>query len=326
MNHRSPFPRFAWSVVAVNLVVILWGAVVRATGSGAGCGSHWPLCDGEVIPPEPRVATLIELTHRATSGIALLLVAGLTVWAFRAFPKGRRVRKAAVASLVFILIEAAIGAGLVIFGLVEDDASVARAVYMGSHLVNTLFLVAALTLTAVWSRETPGRRWERDRASGLMIGCLVGLLATGVSGAVSALGDTLFPSGDLATALEQDFAAGSHFLLRLRVFHPLIAVAAGLALFVLARRELESHKRSSATTRLAQGLMLAVLVQMAGGVLNIALLAPVWMQLVHLALANAVWILFVLLADALLSRGSPATNPKAAGRRMTEVRSAHSDA
>ena len=193
-----------------------------------------------------------------------------------------------------------------IFGLVEDHDSMARAVYMSAHLVNTLFLVAALTLTAAWSGERERRRWRRSGRSGVMVGSLVGLLASGISGAISALGDTLFPGGDLATALQQDFSAGSHILLRLRVFHPLIAVAAGLTLFVLARRELESPSRSPHTTRLAQGLMLAVLVQMAGGVLNIALLAPVWMQIVHLALANLVWILFVLLADALLSRGAPA--------------------
>ncbi len=304
MNHRSPFNRFAWSVVGINLWVILWGAVVRATGSGAGCGNHWPLCDGEVIPTAPGLATLIEVTHRATSGIALLVVVVLTVWALSTYAKPHRIRRAAVASLVFILIEALVGAGLVIFELVEDNASPARMVYMGVHLVNTLLLVAALTLTAAWSTRDGRRRWDHSRFKGVMIGSLVGLLVTAVSGAISALGDTLFPGGDLVTSLQQDFSAGSHFLLRLRVLHPLIAVATGLALFVLARRELENAERSPRTTRLAQALMFAVLVQMAGGVLNIALLAPVWMQLVHLGLANILWILFVLLADALLSRGT----------------------
>ena len=52
--------RFAWGVLGYNLAVILWGAYVRATGSGAGCGSHWPLCNGTIVQPSPTTATLIE--------------------------------------------------------------------------------------------------------------------------------------------------------------------------------------------------------------------------------------------------------------------------
>ncbi|MCB1036760.1 MAG: COX15/CtaA family protein, partial [Acidobacteria bacterium] len=184
MPARFTFRRFAWAAVLVNLGVILWGAVVRATGSGAGCGSHWPLCDGQVVPPSQAVATLIEYTHRATSGLALILVAILTFWALRSFPRLHRVRKAAIASLILIFIEALVGAGLVIFHLVEDNASPARAVYMGVHLTNTLALMAALTLTAAWGEEDGEARWSRGRASALMWGCLVGLVASGITGAV----------------------------------------------------------------------------------------------------------------------------------------------
>ena len=87
--------RFAWGVLAINIVVILWGAFVRASGSGAGCGSHWPLCNGEVVPVAVQVQTVIEFTHRVTSGTAFLLVIGLLVWARRAFPVGHQVRAAA---------------------------------------------------------------------------------------------------------------------------------------------------------------------------------------------------------------------------------------
>src|ERR1700732_3618630 len=94
--------RFAWAVVWYNVLVILWGALVRATGSGAGCGNHWPLCSGEVVPQTPALATLIEFTHRATSGIDVVLVAVLVVWAFRAFPRRHPARRGATLSGFFL--------------------------------------------------------------------------------------------------------------------------------------------------------------------------------------------------------------------------------
>ncbi|HEX9001707.1 MAG TPA: COX15/CtaA family protein, partial [Blastocatellia bacterium] len=81
------FAKFAWLVVAYNLMVIVWGAYVRASKSGDGCGSHWPLCNGEVIPLAPTVKTLVEFSHRLSSGLALLLTVVLVVWAFRAFAR-----------------------------------------------------------------------------------------------------------------------------------------------------------------------------------------------------------------------------------------------
>ena len=92
----SKLARFAWFVLAWNVVVILWGAYVRATGSGAGCGAHWPLCNGEVVPRAPTAAMLIEFSHRLSSGLALVAVIVLAVWIWRtvaaghpATPRGR---------------------------------------------------------------------------------------------------------------------------------------------------------------------------------------------------------------------------------------------
>ncbi|HET8547051.1 MAG TPA: COX15/CtaA family protein, partial [Bryobacteraceae bacterium] len=141
------FQRYAWAVVACNVLVVLWGAYVRATGSGAGCGSHWPLCNGAVLPREPAAATIIEFTHRTTSGIALLSVAALVVWAFRVYPATHRVRRAALFALVFIVIEALLGAGLVLFRLVAENSSPARAAYLSAHLANTLVLLGLLAAT-----------------------------------------------------------------------------------------------------------------------------------------------------------------------------------
>ena len=144
---ESRFTRYAWGVLAANLAVILWGAFVRATGSGAGCGNNWPTCNGEIIPRAPSTETLIELTHRATSGIALLLVVALAVWARRVYGPGHRVWHGAAWSLFFMFGEAAIGAGIVLFELVADNESMARALFMAVHLGNTFLLLAALTLT-----------------------------------------------------------------------------------------------------------------------------------------------------------------------------------
>jgi heme a synthase len=142
------FAAFSWATLVYMLGVVLWGAFVRATGSGAGCGDHWPMCNGMVVPREPELATLIEFTHRATSGVALILVLVMYVWARHAHPAGHRVRRGAAASSALIIVEALLGAGLVVFQLVADNDSAFRAVSMGLHLLNTFLLIGAITLTA----------------------------------------------------------------------------------------------------------------------------------------------------------------------------------
>ncbi len=191
----SRFAWYAWGVLAYNILVILWGAFVRASGSGAGCGSHWPTCNGEVIHWPEQTETLIEFTHRLTSGLALILIVGLLVWAFRSYPKGHPVRVGAVLSFIFILTEALIGAGLVLFGWVDENASAARAVAIAIHLVNTFILLAVLTLTAWWA--SPGGKPLQLKNSWLNGALGLGFLAilgVGATGAVIALGDTLFPA------------------------------------------------------------------------------------------------------------------------------------
>jgi heme a synthase len=286
--------RFAWGVLLYNVAVILWGAYVRATGSGAGCGSHWPLCDGQVVPHGGGAAMLIEFSHRLTSGVALLAVLALLVWIWRVSPPGHPARKGAAWSLFFILTEAAIGAGLVLFELVADNASMARALFMAAHLLNTFVLLACLALTAEWlsggGRERPARH---PRAALAVAAGVFALLATGTSGAVAALGDTLFPSASLGAALEADLSATSHFLIRLRVLHPALAVGTGLLLMVAAPRL--AATASARARGLARGVAVLAGVQLAAGFLNVVLLAPVWMQLAHLLLADAIWIGFVLL-------------------------------
>lgn len=304
MLKLNKFATFAWAVLAYNLAVILWGAFVRATGSGAGCGSHWPLCNGEIVPRAPQWATLVELSHRLTSGLALLLVLALVIWAFLAYPRGHRVRKGAALSIFFILTEALVGAGLVLFELVADNASMARALFMSVHLANTFVLVAMLTVTAWWATggNAPQLKSEGNHKWGVAFAlALAGTVVLGMSGAVAALGDTLFPARSFAEGLAQEFSPTSHLLIRLRLLHPTIAIAAATYIITLAAM-VSVLRPARLTRRLAAGLIALNVVQLVVGALNVALLAPVWLQLVHLLLADLTWIALVLLAASTLAQ------------------------
>ncbi|MBA3532360.1 MAG: COX15/CtaA family protein [Ardenticatenales bacterium] len=301
MTKLSRYATFSWGVLLYTIFVILWGAFVRATHSGAGCGSHWPLCNGEVIPQAPQIETIIEFTHRLSSGLALPMVLVMAVWAYRAFPKGHPVRGGAMASLFLMVTEAIIGAGLVLFELVAYNSSVARAYWMIAHLSNTFLLLAALTLTAWWASGGPAVRLKgQGRLGALLGGGVLCLMLLGASGAIAALGDTLFPATSLAEGLQQDFAPTAHLFLRLRLFHPAIAV--GTALYLVIVAALASAGRPTGPTRsLAQVLVGLILLQMSAGLLNVALLAPVWLQIVHLLLADLLWMVLILLTASTLS-------------------------
>jgi len=296
------FAKYTWGVLAANLGVVLWGAYVRASGSGAGCGSHWPLCTGVVIPRSPALATIIELTHRVTSGAALLLVVGLFVWSLRAFPKGSPVRVGAGLSLAFMLGEALLGAGLVLFELVAHNDSLTRAFSLAAHLLNTFLLLGALALTGWWASggSAPEFRGQTGRLWLLGLG-IAGTMLVGMTGAITALGDTLFPAGSLIEGLRQDTSATAHLLVRLRVLHPVLAIGTGLYVLVLAAG-FAVRSASPSVGTLARGLGALVLAQWAAGLTNVALLAPVWLQLIHLLLADLVWITLVLLGAALLAQ------------------------
>jgi heme a synthase len=295
------FAGFAWGVLGYNVAVILWGAVVRATGSGAGCGGHWPECNGTIVPLDPSSETLIEYSHRLTSGVALLAVAALLVGARRRFPPGHRVRTAALAAMGVMVFEALIGAALVLFGWVGDDASAGRAIAIAVHLANTFLLLATLAITAWWASGRGPVAPRRDPALAWRFGAgLVGLVVVGAMGAVTALGNTLFPSESLTSGLREDLSTTAEVLTRLRVIHPVLAIAVSFFLFALARRLLIASGDPQ-VTRLARAVVALVGVQLLAGVLNVVLLAPVWMQLVHLLLADTLWVLTVLLGAAALA-------------------------
>lgn len=294
----TAFARFAWLTLGYNVLVILWGAFVRATGSGAGCGSHWPTCNGEVIPRAPQIETIIEFIHRATSGLALILVLILLIWSFRRFSPGDPVRRAAVLSAAFILLEALVGAGLVRFGWVADDDSVARVITIAVHLVNTFVLLAALALAAWWGSGGEPISLRGYRAPlAWFAAAILGLTLIGITGAITALGDTLFPAGSLAEGIARDFSPTAHFLERLRVWHPVVAVLVGLFVIILSTA-IALFRANPIIRRLAAILAALFVIQLIAGMINLVLLAPVWMQIVHLLLADLVWITLILFAAA----------------------------
>jgi cytochrome c oxidase assembly protein subunit 15 len=285
--------RFAWVVVGYNVLVILWGALVRATGSGAGCGNHWPLCNGQVMPLSPGLHTVIEFTHRCMTGGSIFFVIGLLVWTFRGTTKGQAARVLAVTSMALLLNEALLGALLVKLGYVTGNQSMGRVVMLSIHLSNTMLLLAALTLTA--RLLGTGQMWrDLDVGEAKKIWAFGGVAATlvvAVSGSLAALGDTLFPTSSLRAAFAQDFAVGSPWLLRLRGVHPVSAVIAGV--FVLW---LVAQAKRAGAGQLAAAVLVLLGFQFGLGVADVLLLVPVWMQVVHLLGADLYWVALVTLA------------------------------
>jgi cytochrome c oxidase assembly protein subunit 15 len=296
--------RFSWGVLAYFIAVILWGAVTRATGAGNGCGNHWPLCNGTVMQHSANLDTIIEFTHRITSGISLFALVGLLILTFRATARGHLARPAAVASLVFVLIEAVLGAFLVKLGLTAQSQSPLRAPYLALHFTNTLLLMAALTFTAHMLGRTRGfMRNEINLVApaGTIAGILM-VLVVGVTGSLAALGDTLFPARSLGTALHQDFSANAGWLVRWRWTHPAVAVmAGGFLIWILVRAASRSsigHAQWD-NRKLSALVLLLLAAQYVLGVLDVTLLAPVWLQIVHLLGADVLWAALVVLTARL---------------------------
>lgn len=287
--------RYAWSVLTYTVVVILSGAVVRATGSGAGCGPSWPGCHGQVAPPLEG-STAIEFGHRVLSGLALAAVLVLAVLVWRRMERGHPARTGTLLSVIAIVIESLIGAMIVLAEWVGDDASLARVVAVPLHLVNTFFLLAALTLTVFWL--SGGRRLDRKANPRLFRMVLAGgiaLVLIASSGAVTALANTLFPEQFLSA----DITDEEHFLTGLRIVHPILAVlAASLGWWTWGRAGLRR-------ARMVRVLPTLVATLMATGALNVVLGGPLWMQLIHLALADALWITGVLVAAEGLQARQP---------------------
>ncbi len=285
--------RYSLFSLFYTVAVVIWGAFVRATGSGAGCGSHWPLCNGEVIPRAETVKTWIEFAHRASSGLNLIVVGVLYFWIRQVAEKKSWLRTAAYVSWVAILIEAAVGAGLVLLEWVGVDRSVGRTISIAIHLMTTSLLVASLT--SVWWGSKQDLSFRSAARIGPVIarkkefvGAVVLFVVVGMMGAITALGDTLFPAVTWAEGLAQHQDAKKHFLVSLRVIHPMLAIVFVVVAFQWADG---LRRKGSSLGRLLIGLLL---VQLLLGVGNLLLLAPTSLQLLHLLIANVLWIVLWL--------------------------------
>src|SRR5712675_2385538 len=252
-----PLARFAWLTLAFNIAVILWGAYVRATGSGAGCGNRWPLCNGTLLPRTPPAQTIIEFTHRLTSGLAVVMVSSLLVWCWRKTSKGDWARYSSLAAILLLFNEALLGALLVLFEHVGQDRSPARVFFLCMHFGNTLLLLAALALTAQWLSKGY-RRFSFVKKRAEIVAVAFGLLATmsiGITGSLAALGDTLFPATSLRASLIQDFSSGN-ILLRLRFLHPVAAAAGAMYVVWLIQKSLRNQGHSSSQVVMLAGVLI----------------------------------------------------------------------
>lgn len=304
----SKFAKYAWFVLAYNLLVIIWGVFLRASLSGDGCGEHWLTCGGEVIPSAPQLKTQIEFFHRITSSLAGIFVIGLLISSIvkrrgEKTEQNRLLVKMSLLSLIFIIIEGVVGGLLVLTGNTAANWTPTRPYWMAAHLINTFTLIAVLSLTAWFA--SGGKSFSFFKAERkvlfLLIIAILGIFIVGMSGSIAALSSMLYPSSSLAEGIAKDFSASSHYILRLRVFHPILSVLLALFLIGLAGWIKKESNGDSSTIRWANILSILVLTQIISGIVTILTLAPIVMSLIHLFLADAVWIAFVLMTASFLA-------------------------
>ncbi len=298
----SGFAKYAWFVLAWNILVILWGVFLRASKSGDGCGQHWLTCNGEVFPSAPALKTIIEFSHRITSSLDGLLLIVLLVWAFVVWRRQRsaesvRILRMAVGSFVFVVIEGLLGAGLVLTGNTAENLTPERPFWMAAHLVNTLILLVFLTLTA--RNASGGKAINLGVAGKYKAAILLGfgaILVVGITGSIAALSHMIFPSGTIAEGMAKDFSPTSNILLRLRLLHPITAILTSVFLIFLTGWLTKESGKDKLVVRWSNIISILVLAQIAFGSLTLLTLAPIVMQLGHLLFVDAIWISYVMFA------------------------------
>jgi heme A synthase len=291
----SGLAKFAWFALGYNILVILWGVFLRASYSGDGCGQHWLTCGGEAIPTAPQLKTVIEFSHRITTALAGLVIVVMLIWAFVSRSRQPYLRLFASLSFIFILIEGAIGGGLVLTGNTAANWTPTRPYWTAGHLINTFVLVAVVTLTAWTATRKRELSWVVPRSALWLaiVGTAV-IFFVGITGSMAALTTMLFPADSLGKGLQMDFDPSSHPLLRLRIVHPISAIAGGVALLFIAgwikANSVDRRAKSNSSV-----LSILVILQLAFGAATLLTLGPIAMQLGHLLLADLVWIIFVLM-------------------------------
>jgi len=247
-----------------TLLVIIWGAWVRISHSGDGCGDHWPVCQGEFIPDLTQKKTFIEYFHRLMSGAYGLIVIYLW-WKLRFLHKKMTL---AHSFLILMITEALLGAALVKFNLVTTNDSFLRLIFMSLHQLNS-FMLTAVTFLIYKSFDT-----EFDfRIKKIHILFII----VPITGAIAALSTTLFPSISLFQGIMDDFNSQSHIFIKLRILHPLLAmiIMTSFIIWLYVKNE----------TRLALETFFAVVI----GIITLISLSPAYLKISHLLLAHLLW-------------------------------------
>ncbi len=300
------FSRFSWGLLAYVLIVILWGVYLRASGSGDGCGISWPDCGGLfTVAKGAQTKTFIEYAHRASTMLLGFLLLAQVVWAWRLFPRKHPAKFALGGALFFTVLESWIGRHLVVNDLVAYSQAPERVWWFSGHQVNTLLLAASFALVAWWGSGQPAPQFRKQGPFlALAVASVVALLGLTVTGAISALGDTLYPPENHLQVMEQALLPTANLVMKARPVHPYTAVV--VAMFLSLAAGLFDHLRPSVMTRrFAYGVWLMLGAQMVLGLINIGLLAPLWMQILHTAAADILWLSLVLMCASGLAVGVP---------------------
>ena len=305
--------KILWASLVYTLIVIVWGAWVRISHSGDGCGASWPLCQGEVIPTAAQAKTWVEYTHRALSGIYGLLIAGLTLWILKKPETSKQSRWWIKWTCFFMITEALLGAKLVVSGLVGMNDTPFRAFVMSLHFFNSLLLTGSLALTALFSGSATWilrpsselREFSTPFMRRFPAGLGLLFLVIGLTGTIAALSNTLYPPESLLSGLMADLNPDSHYLVRLRGLHPLLGFSLGSTLTLFLYVFSESLPATASflrrqTLQVSLGFAVTVVV----GASTLLLQAPVPLKLLHLTLAHTLWILILTFWQSL--RWTPA--------------------
>ncbi len=284
------FSRLCFGVLLFCLCIILWGAWVRISHSGDGCGPNWPDCQGEYLIDKTAPAkTWIEWTHRASTSVFGILVILLLLSAFIKFPKKHPVRKSSLCILFFTITEALIGAILVKFHLTGNNFSPLRVLTMNLHLINSLLLTCSLFLC--W-RFSFNKVFSFSHRKYFPIFILI-FFVIAFFGSISALSATLFPSHSLIEGFLRDFHPDSNWLIRLRWLHPVLAILLGGGFAVYCHKFFKNKKTGQKDKSLI--LFTACLgLALLSGILNLFLLSPVFLKLSHLLIVYGLAMSFLL--------------------------------
>jgi len=282
---------YAKAGLLLSIASILAGAFVRATGSGDGCGATWPTCKGRVIPALSDTSELIEFSHRSVSGV--LLVVTLIIFAkTRKFQKDSLVRTVTNYLTFFVIFEALIGAVIVIFEWVGLNSSLPRIIAVPIHLINTFGLLGSYAILYKILQDDLQDIKNLFNKNFLLISSL--FLLSGATGSIAALADVLFPSTSFVEGFLSDFDRTSEVLTRLRILHPIISSTLSIVLYLYATGIRKKFNIS------VKPLQILILFGVFLGVINVLSNIVLPLSILHLAIADFLWISYIYVSIDLL--------------------------